>query len=145
MISNNFIEFDRLANEASSACDSAIKFIKSISRQYPEDNHEPLSWENGERLIARYADSYCRFFAEVKEYTEGARKKFETSKRFSKYYYKKCKYLDRDIFHESYLIGSKEFSPFIVPIVNFISYYSREYEALAQKNWRGRLRAFFKY
>ena len=145
MISNNFIEFDRLANEASSACDSAIKFIKSISRQYPEDNHEPLSWENGERLIARYADSYCRFFAEVKEYTEGARKKFETSKRFSKYYYKKFKLIDHDIFHENDMYESKEFAPFIVPIVNFISYYSREYEALAQKNWRGRLRAFFKY
>ena len=134
MITNNFIEFDRLANEAISACDSAIKFIKCISRQYPEDNHEPLSWENGERLIARFADSYCRFFAEVKEYTEGSRKEFEATKQFNEYYYKKFNLIDHDIFHENDMYESKEFAPFLVPILNFISYYSREYEALAQKN-----------
>ena len=123
------IEFNKLANEAISACDSAIEFIKNISRQYPVDNHEPLSWDDGKRLIARYAEGYCAFFAEAKEYMEGARKEFETSKRFSERYCKKCKYLWRVIFDEADLIGSKDFSPFIVPIVHFISYYEDEYEA----------------
>ncbi len=138
MISNNFIEFDRLANEASSACDSAIRFIKSISQQYPVDyqDNEPLSWKNGKKLIARYAESYCDFFAEAKEYTEGARKEFETSKHFSERYYKKCKYLDRDIFHESYLTASEEFKPFLPPILNFIFYYEKEYEGARPKELR---------
>jgi len=126
------IEFNKLANEAISACDSAIEFIKNISRQYPVDNHEPLSWENGKRSIVRYAEDYCdycAFFAEVKEYTEGARKEFETSKRFSERYYKKCECLDHDIFQESNLFALKEFQPFLSPILDFIFYYEKGYEA----------------
>ncbi len=128
MIVHNFIEFNELAGEAISACDSAIEFIKNISRQYPVDNHEPISWENGKRLIARYAEDYCAFFAVAKEYTEGARKEFETSKRFSEHYYKKCESLVRDIIHESNMIGSKELQPFLLPILDFSFYYRKGYE-----------------
>ena len=70
-----------------------------------------------------------RFFAEVKEYTEGARKEFETSKRFSERYYNKCECLDHDIFQESNLFALKEFQPFLSPILDFIFYYEKGYEA----------------
>ena len=142
MDSSQLIKLNRLANEAISVCDSAIRFIKSISWQNPVDERdkEPLSWENGTNLIARYAQSYCDFFAEVKEYAEGARKEFGTTRRLSEYYYKKCKYLDRDIFHESYLVASKEFQPFLPPIMDFIFYYEREYEGARPKGLRERLR-----
>ena len=132
MDSFNLTGLNRRADEAISACDSAIEFIKNISRQYPVDNHEPLSWENGKRSIVRYAEDYCdycAFLAEVKEYTEGARKEFETSKRFSERYYKKCECLDHDIFQESNLFALKEFQPFLSPILDFIFYYEKGYEA----------------
>ena len=138
MDSINTIELNKLVDEAISSCDTAIRFIRSISQQYPVDyqDNEPLSWKNGKKLIARYAESYCDFFAEAKEYTEGARKEFETSKHFSERYYKKCKYLDRDIFHESYLTASEEFAPFLVPILDFIFYYEKEYEGARPKELR---------
>ena len=130
MDSTQLIKLNRLANDAISVCDSAIRFIKSISQQYPVDyrDKESLSWKNGKKLIARFAESYCNFFAEVKETTEGARKEFETTKHFGEYYYEKCKYFDRVIFHESYLIASKEFQPFLHPILDFIFYYEKGYE-----------------
>ena len=64
----------------------------------------------------------------MKKYTEDSRKEFDATKQFDEYYYKKCKEIDRDIFHESDLFESDEFRPFLGPVLKFIYYYKRGYE-----------------
>ena len=125
------LELNRRADEAISACDSAIRIIKSISRQYPVDyqDKEPISWKNSKRVIALHADGYCDFFTEVKNIMEDAKREFELSRRFSDHFYEKCRYIDRQLFDELYLVRAVELSADIALIVHFTNYYQEGYEA----------------
>ena len=69
MNSFNLTELNRRADEAISACDSAIRIIKNISQQYPVDDQdeEPISWWiNSKRVIALYANCYCVFLGLIR-------------------------------------------------------------------------------
>ena len=131
MDSFNLIGLKRRANEAISACDSAIRIIKSISQQYPVDyrDKEPISWKNSKRVLAIYADCYCDFFAKAKKIMEDAKKDFELTQRFSDYFYGECRYIDRQLFDEMDLVHANELVDDIVSIIDFVYYYRKGYEA----------------
>ncbi len=131
MDSFNLIGLKRRANEAISACDSAIRIIKSISQQYPVDyrDKEPISWKNSKRVIAIYADCYCDFFAKAKKIMEDAQKEFELTRRVSDYFYEECRYIDRQLYDEMGLVQADELSADVVSIIDFTYYYREGYEA----------------